>query len=1045
MPTICPGYYFNLNAMKKSFLSFLCCASILFLQAQNNQWTWTAGENNYAGFDYGNKGVADPMNFPGARAGAATWVDASGNLWLFGGAINTALWKYAPATKMWTWVSGDSTAQRTVYGTRGVAAAANTPPGGSNLISWKDAAGKFWLFSNVLWKYDPLIGQWAWISGDTSNTNAVYGTKGIAAPSNKPGRGLSVEWTDAAGNFWFYGGVLWKYDVAADVWTWVSGDTTATKTVYGQRGIPNSSNTPGTRSGITGWTDNAGKFWLFGGTGTVSAPYLFKSVNHYTGPLNDLWKYDPLNNQWTWMHGDTVLYSGGKSGPKGVAAPDNIPGCRRDATSWKDAAGNLWLFGGYLDWTFISQIPNINPMGDLWKYDPATNFWTFFNQSSSLRSRDSFDLKGVESPSTLPATRYDASGWTDPSGNLWMFGGTTLDLYGNLYYFSMNDLLKYNPNSNMWSLEQEDRSGAPLSIYGTRGVASSVNRPSGRYGAASCTDGAGNLWIFGGVGHQQTNRFPDFLTDLWKQDTAKRWTWAGNSMLANPNRLNAQMWADTSNKLWIYGGNYAASNYSDLWKVDPLNYQWTQVSANLLGTNFGTKGQPAATNKPGQRNNAVTWTDKTGKLWMFGGDASFSGNGGSEMNDTWNYDPATGWWTWISGDNTPGQPAVFGSMGIANAANKPGSRQGAANWTDTAGNIWIFGGLRGNATFLNDLWKYNPATNQWAWMSGDSATNRNSVYGTKGASNAANKPGGRYDAVAWTDKFGMLWLFGGARMKNIPAYTDPGSHLNDLWRYDPATNIWTWMSGDSTINQNGRYGYLGVADSSNKPGARSGAVGYRDKAGNFRLIGGVGYAWRGRSLLNDEWTFSPAAAILPPAQFFDFSAIYQNREALLQWSTSAAPAGAYFIIERSRDGTSYDSIGMVRAVTGNSSTAYNYTFTDPNPFTETNYYRIKQTDPYGRFSHSNVVQLWGGYTGWSYTLSPNPVRNQFKVNIKSEKAEMMQINVRDVAGHLLSSQKQQINRGISVNTIYVQNLAAGTYFLSITAGKITLTKKFVKR
>lgn len=1032
--------------MKKYVLSFVCCAFIFFLQAQNNQWTWTAGENNYTGYHYGTKSVADPLNLPGARAGAATWTDTSGGLWLFGGAGDNALWKYAPATKMWTWVSGDSTAQRAVYGTRGVAAAANTPPGGSGLISWKDAAGKFWLFSNVLWKYDPLIGQWAWISGDTSNTNAVYGTKGVAAPSNKPGRGLSVEWTDAAGNFWFYSRVVWKYDVAADVWTWMHGDTTAIRTVYGQRGIPNSANTPGGRTGVTTWTDDAGKFWLFGGAGTVSTPYLSRLQNIYTGPLNDLWKYDPLTNQWAWMHGDTALYGGSKYGLKGVAAPDNTPGCRQSATRWKDAAGNLWLFGGYINWSYISQIPNTNPIGDLWKYDPATNFWTFFNQNSSLMSRDSFDVKGVESPSTLPATRYGASGWTDPSGNLWMFGGTTLDINGNLYLFSMNDLLKYNPNTNRWSLEQEHREGAQLNIYGTKGVANSVNKPSGRYGAASCTDAAGNLWIFGGMGYQQTNRYPDFLTDLWKQDTAKLWTWAGNPAPISINRMNAQMWADASNKLWIYGGTYITSNYSDLWKVDPLNYQWTQVSANTLGTNFGTKGQPAATNKPGQRNNAVTWTDKTGKLWMFGGDGSSFGNGGSELNDTWNYDPVSGWWTWISGDNTAGLPAVFGSMGVANAANKPGGRQGAANWTDTAGNTWIFGGLRGSSTFLNDLWKYNPATNVWTWMSGDSATNRNGVYGTKGVANAANKPGGRYDAVSWIDTSGRLWLFGGAKVKIYPpAFTDPGSYLNDLWYYDPAINVWTWMGGDSTLNQNGWYGRQGVADSANKPGARSGAVGYTNKAGTFRLIGGVGYGWKGRQLLNDEWTFSPAAALLPPVQFFDFSAIYQNEEALLQWSTSAAQAGSIYIIERSRDGISYDSIGMVRAVTANASSAYNYTSTDPHPFAETNYYRIKQTDPYGRVKYSTVVQLWGAYAGWSYVLSPNPVQYELKASFKSEKAAVMQINVRDVAGHLLSSQKLQINRGISVNTIHVENLAAGTYFLSITTGKTTVTKKFVKR
>lgn len=34
---------------------------------------------------YGTMGVEDPSNEPGSRFGAATWTDADGNFWLFGG------------------------------------------------------------------------------------------------------------------------------------------------------------------------------------------------------------------------------------------------------------------------------------------------------------------------------------------------------------------------------------------------------------------------------------------------------------------------------------------------------------------------------------------------------------------------------------------------------------------------------------------------------------------------------------------------------------------------------------------------------------------------------------------------------------------------------------------------------------------------------------------------------------------------------------------------------------------------------------------------
>ena len=50
------------------------------------QWTWVSGANtqNQTGV-YGTKGTPAAANVPGARESAASWIDASGNLWLFGG------------------------------------------------------------------------------------------------------------------------------------------------------------------------------------------------------------------------------------------------------------------------------------------------------------------------------------------------------------------------------------------------------------------------------------------------------------------------------------------------------------------------------------------------------------------------------------------------------------------------------------------------------------------------------------------------------------------------------------------------------------------------------------------------------------------------------------------------------------------------------------------------------------------------------------------------------------------------------------------------
>ena len=59
-----------------------------------------------------------------------------------------------------------------------------------------------------------------------------------------------------------------------------------------------------------------------------------------------------------------------------------------------------------------------------------------------------------------------------------------------------------------------------------------------------------------------------------------------------------------------------------------------------------------------------------------------------------------------------GQSGVYGTLGMPAAGNIPGSRHSASSWTDSSGNLWLFGGhgidANGNFGILNDLWKFQP-------------------------------------------------------------------------------------------------------------------------------------------------------------------------------------------------------------------------------------------------------------------------------------------------------------------------------------------------
>lgn len=61
---------------------------------------------------------------------------------------------------------------------------------------------------NDLWRYSTGSGQWIWESGaSAADQPGTYGTRGLASAVGVPGaRGNSVEWTDALGNLWLFGG-----------------------------------------------------------------------------------------------------------------------------------------------------------------------------------------------------------------------------------------------------------------------------------------------------------------------------------------------------------------------------------------------------------------------------------------------------------------------------------------------------------------------------------------------------------------------------------------------------------------------------------------------------------------------------------------------------------------------------------------------------------------------------------------------------------------------------------------------------------------------
>ena len=163
-------------------------------------------------------------------------------------------------------------------------------------------------------------------------------------------------------------------------------------------GTEGPSYTPGSRGCTGSWINSDGSLWLFGGEGL--------SLDSTVGVLNDLWKYNTVTKQWSFMggskqHNDNGNYTG-----------TLWPASRQHPITWTNS-GKLWLYGGY-----GSQLAN----NDLWYYENGTWSWISGDiPQASLYA--AYGSRGIGTNETLAGARSQSAVWVDNQGLIWIFGG----------------------------------------------------------------------------------------------------------------------------------------------------------------------------------------------------------------------------------------------------------------------------------------------------------------------------------------------------------------------------------------------------------------------------------------------------------------------------------------------------------------------------------------------------------------------------------------------------------------------------------------------
>lgn len=261
------------------------------------------------------------------------------------------------------------------------------------------------------------------------------------------------------------------------------------------------------------------------------------------------------------------------------------------------------------------------------------------------------------------------------------------------------------------------------------------------------------------------------LNDFWEYNAEKNY-WTQKADFPGPAR-NGAVGMAIGNKGYIGTGYDGNNKMNDFYEYDPASNSWTQIADFPGSARYG----------------AVSFAiDDKGYVGC--------GYDDNNLKDFYYYNPSTGTWT--------------KTLSIG------GSKRRDAQAFSINGKGYVVSGLD-NGNYLGDLWEFNPTTEEWT-------EKRKITNYTDEDFDDSYSTISRINGVTFIIN-GKVYLACGSR----------GSIVNNVWEYDPSTDLWE----EKTAFEGS---------------VRTEAVGFS--------IGSKGYVTTGRSssyYFDDIWSFDPNA------------------------------------------------------------------------------------------------------------------------------------------------------------------------------------------
>jgi hypothetical protein len=169
-----------------------------------------------------------------------------------------------------------------------------------------------------------------------------------------------------------------------------------------------------------------------------------------------------------------------------------------------------------------------------------------------------------------------------------------------------------------------------------------------------------------------------------------------------------------------------------------------------------------------------------------------------------------------------------------------------------------------------------------------------------------------------------------------------------------------------------------------------------------------------------------------PIELLSFSGKNEGVKNKLEWTTSSETNNDYFTLERSEQGSAFESFATKDGA-GNSSSKIDYSMYDYSPYNGVTYYRLKQTDFNGKYSYSAIIAIENKLNEIAVTnVHPNPTSDDLSFDFTSPVNGTVHIQIMDYTGRMVSERTENVEEGGHTFNTQMGSLAKGIYSLKVS-------------